>query len=301
MKTVVIGAGSDLGVQINGASSGPIQLIRDMSSFYKGEIISISQNSAIIKNRNLAEKRKNEIEINAFNKVLYDTLNEKYQAGLFPITIGGDGSVCIASILASLKANDGVGVIWFGAHPSYNTYDTTPTGNVHGMVLATVTGQKQEELRTFNENGAVINPISVSVVGARSIDQREQENLKYANVNVFSTDDIKSKGAGSIVDEAFKAAGEKAKKFHVVFNLDLIDPTVSIGVSVPEDNGIDEKTAMELIDAILTHAHELTSFDVVEFNPTKDPDRKTEQIALNILAKTVSTLDEIPDEEEKEA
>ncbi len=298
MKTVVLGAGSDLGVQINGASAGPIQLIRDMGSFYKGEIISITQSPAIIKNRNLAEKRKNEQEINTFNKVVYDKCLEKYNDKLFPVVIGGDQSVAIASVLACQKANEKIGVIWFGSHPSFNTYDTTPTGNIHGMVLATVSGQKQEELRNYFD-GTAVDPRAISIVGARSIDQREQENLKYANVNVFSTEDIKSNGAGSIVDEAFKAASEYAQKFHIVFNIDILDPTVSMGVSVPEDNGIDEKSAMELIDAILTHARELAGFDLVEFNPTKDPDRKTEQIALNILAKMVSTIDELKDDEEE--
>ena len=99
-------------------------------------------------------------------------------------------------------------------------------------------------------------------------------------------------GAGAIVDEAFNKASEKATKFHVVFNLDLIDPTISIGVSEPADNGIDEKTTMELIDAVLTHIDDICAFDIVEFNPTKDPERKTEQIALNILAKMTSTIDD---------
>ena len=292
MKTVVIGAGSDLGVQINGAVSGPIQLIRDMSSFYKGEIISITQSPAIIKNRNLAEKRKNELEINSFNKALYNKVGEKLDNGLFPVTIGGDASISIATILASLKHDANTGVIWLGAHPEYNNYETTPTGNVHGMTLATITGNKCDELRSFHETGTVVNPMAVSIIGARSIDGREQEAIKYNNVNIFSTEDIKSMGAGSIVDEAFRKASEKATKFHVVFDLDLIDPTVSIGVSEPADNGIDEKTTMELIDAILTHIDDICAFDIVEFNPTKDPERKTEQIALNILAKMTSTIDE---------
>ena len=54
----------------------------------------------------------------------------------------------------------------------------------------------------------------------------------------------------------------------------------------------------QLIDAVLTHANELIAFDIVEFNPTKDPDRKTEQIALNILAKMTSTLDDFKEESE---
>ena len=37
MKTFIIGAGSDLGVHIDGSALGPVQLINDIKGFYKSE------------------------------------------------------------------------------------------------------------------------------------------------------------------------------------------------------------------------------------------------------------------------
>ena len=36
-------------------------------------------------------------------------------------------------------------------------------------------------------------------------------------------------------------------------------------------------------EVILNHLDQVTSYDLVEFNPLRDKDRKTEQIAVNIL------------------
>ena len=57
MKSIIFGAGSDLGVHIDGAHLGPTQLINDLQSFYKGEVQSFTQDEAIIKSRNLSDRR----------------------------------------------------------------------------------------------------------------------------------------------------------------------------------------------------------------------------------------------------
>ena len=72
MKTILIGAGSDLGVHVDGAKLGPRRLITDLTSFYEKESVIIEQDPSIIKSRSLADKRKNDIEIVKFNKNLYD-------------------------------------------------------------------------------------------------------------------------------------------------------------------------------------------------------------------------------------
>ena len=57
MKTVIIGAGSDLGVHIDGAHLGPVQLMNDIKSFYEGEQALYLQDSDIIKSRNLSDTK----------------------------------------------------------------------------------------------------------------------------------------------------------------------------------------------------------------------------------------------------
>lgn len=286
MRTMIFGAGSDLGVHIDGASLGPTQLVNDISTFYKGESMMFPQDTSIIKSRNLSDRRKNEFEIEKYNSKLYKSIVEKIKEEYFPILIGGDHSVAIASALASVKANIDVGIIWIDAHTDYNTFETTITGNIHGLPLAAITGYKCSELRNYHD-GKIIQPSRCVIVGARSIDEKEKDNVKYSGVTLFTTEDIREKGIEAVMDEAFKIAGYKTKGVHVSYDLDIIDPKVAPGVSVPEYDGITEEEAMKINEQIIKHMNDILSFDLVELNPLRDINRKTEQIALNILSQII--------------
>lgn len=290
MRPMIFGAGTDLGVHIDGAQLGPVQLMNDLKSFYKGESVLFERDKDIIKSRNLSDRRKNEYEIEKFNSNLYKNMVDKIKEEYFPIMLGGDHSAAIASVLASAKVNVDIGIIWIDAHTDYNTFESTVTGNIHGLPLAAVTGYKCNELRTYH-NGKIVQPSRTVVVGARSIDEKEKDNLRYAGVTVFSTEDIKEKGIDAVMDEAFKIAGYKTKGIHISYDLDVIDPDVAPGVSIPEFDGINEEEAMKINEYLINHMKDIVSFDLVEFNPLRDVDRKTEQIALNILAQIINAVE----------
>lgn len=283
---MIFGACSDLGVNIDGANLGPVQLMNDIKAFYKGESMVFQKDESIIKSRNLSDRRKNEYEIEKFNTNLYKNMVEKIKEEYFPILIGGDHSVAIASALASAKVNVDVGMIWIDAHTDYNTFETTVTGNIHGLPLAAINGYKNSELRYYH-NGKVIQPSKTVIVGARSIDEAEKDNVRYSGVTVFTTQDIKEKGIDTVMAEAFKIAGYKTKGIHISYDLDIIDPDIAPGVSVPEFDGITEEEAMKINEYIINNMKDVLSYDLVEFNPLRDVNRKTEQIALNILAQVI--------------
>lgn len=290
MRTMIFGAGTDLGVHIDGASLGPIQIMNDLKTFYQGESLLFEQNKDIIKSRNLSDRRKNEYEIDNFNSNLYKNIVEKIKEEYFPIMIGGDHSASIASALASAKANIDIGCIWIDAHANYSTFSSTITGNIDDLSLAAINGYENQDLRHYH-NGKVIQAAKTVIVGARDIDDKEKDNLRYSGVTVFTTQDIKEKGIDVVMDEAFKIAGYKTKGIHISYDLDVIDPDIAPGVSIPKFDGITEEEAMSINEYIIKHIKDVISFDLVEFNPLRDIERKTEQIALNILAQIIKSVE----------
>ena len=286
MRTMIFGAGTDLGVHIDGADLGPVQLMNDLKSFYKGESMMFAKDKDIIKSRNLSDRRKNEYEIEKFNSLLYKNIVDKTKEEYFPILIGGDHSASIASALASAKVNIDVGIIWIDSNAGYDTFDTTVTGNMHDLPLAAINGYKNNDLKTYHD-GKIIQTSKTVVIGARGMDSAEKDNVKYSGITVFTTQDIKEKGVEAIMDEAFKIAGYKTKGIHISYDLGIIDPDVCPGVSIPEFDGISEEEAMQINEYIVKHFKDVLSYDLVEFNPLRDVDRKTEQIALNILAQII--------------
>jgi len=278
-KINFIGACSDLGVHVCGSEKGPNELI---NNFNIDSFIINKEN--IEKSLNTNDLRKNEKHINNFTKKVFDTTLNILEDNKTPLLIGGDHSCAIGSALASQKYHNNIGIIWVDAHGDYNTFETTKTGNLHGLPLAAITGYKCIELTNFITNN-FINPKNCVVVGARSIDPWEIGNMIDAGVTIFTTEDIKQKGADTIMKKAIEIACNNTNGFHISLDLDVIDPIIAPGVSIPEDNGITDKEIYLIVDETLKNKELVKSIDLVELNPNLDIDNKTKDIALKILNK----------------
>lgn len=202
----------------------------------------------------------------------------------FLLLLDGDHSIAIGSALASIKCNDNLGIIWFDAHGDFHTFDTTISGNIHGLPLAAITGYEKRFLADFH-TGNFYNFKNTVIVGARDLEPEEIENTKKAGITVFSTEDIKRFGVKSICDKAFKIASANTNGIHISYDIDLIDPNFAPGVSVPAVSGINLEDAFSIIDYIIENKNIIKSMDLVEFNPLQDIDHKTEIFSKNILKK----------------
>lgn len=282
----VIGACTDLGVHVDGAQFGPEELIKSINHKNINEIITLHYNP-VVKEKDNDNKRKNIVELNNFNKRLYNIVLNTIENNKFPLTLGGDHSLVIASALASIKKQKNLGIIWFDAHGDYNTFDTTISGNIHGLPLAVIDHYEKNDLADFH-TGNFYKPENTVIVGARDLDPLEIENLKDAGVTVFTTEDIKEQGADVITRKAFQIANNCTNGVHISYDIDLIDPKVAPGVSIPAKSGINLDEAYLIADTILKYKEIIKSADIVEYNPMRDIDDKTKKITLTILNKMLS-------------
>ncbi|MCI9087371.1 MAG: arginase [Clostridia bacterium] len=231
------------------------------------------------------EKRNLE-QINEFNQKLYSQVLQILEDNEFPLTVGGDHIIAIASSLASIKKHQNLGIIWFDSHADYNTYATSVTGNLHGLPLAVATHFEKDILADFHQ-GPFYDPKHTVIVGGRDIDPWEWSNVLESGVTVFSTKDIQKYGVEEICKKAFEIASNGTNGVHISFDLDLIDPTVAPGVSVPSIDGINLKETYELVDEIVKYSNIIKSADLVEYNPMFDKDNQTANLAKEILTKWI--------------
>lgn len=284
MKNIdIILACSDLGLHIDGCKLGPEILINNLNTNNINSIKTIKSNNSYIKDLNENNKRKNLNEINIFNKKLYHTINNSLENNHLTITIGGDHSIAIASALASINKYNNLGIIWFDAHADFNTFETTTSGNIHGLPFAAVTGYEKQFLSEFHNNN-YFNYKNAVLLGARDIDKpHELNNLKNAGITIITTDDIKKYGAEAMYEKAFSIASNGTNGIHISYDLDCIDSDIAPGVSVPVKNGIDLNDAYKFVNYILKNKDKVKSIDLVEFNPLTDKNQVTEKIATDIL------------------
>ena len=109
--------------------------------------------------------------------------------GVFPLTLGGDHSVSMGTVTGNaLRGKAGgarMGLIWVDAHTDYNTPESSPSGNIHGMPVAHLTGRGDERLTRLDglvSGDWAIRPEDVVMIGIRSVDARERELLRDAAV-----------------------------------------------------------------------------------------------------------------------
>jgi len=286
MKIKIIEACSDLGVNIDGSSLGPVALEKYIDK-NKCEIIRVKAEPCI-KSKDPKDLAKNIKALNKFNNNLYKTIVNIENNGYFPITIGGDHSIAIASSLASIKKEEKLGIIWIDTHPDFNTFKTTTTGNIHGLPLATVTNNNGDALTKFH-NGNFYKNENTVIIGARDIDPLEKVELEKANIKIFTTDDVKKHNVEEIIKQAISIATKNTNGIHISFDIDVMDPTIAPGVSVSFKNGINKEETFSLLNCLLNYKDMIKSFDIVEYNPSNDINQKTEKVTAEILKLLINT------------
>jgi arginase len=91
----------------------------------------------------------------------------------FVIFMGGDHSISIGSVTAVSQPGP-IGVIWVDAHGDFNTPETSPTGNIHGMPLAALVGRGAPELTGIGYEGRKVHEVHIVQIGIRSLDTQER-------------------------------------------------------------------------------------------------------------------------------
>jgi arginase len=204
--------------------------------------------------------------------------------GLFPIFLGGDHSIALGTVSGVARALPGVrtGLIWLDAHADFNTPETSPSGNIHGMPLSALTGHGHPDLVGIGGEGASVRAEDIVIVGVRSVDREERNLLREAGVSVYTMKEIDAYGAASVVRRALKNLSH-LDKVHLSFDLDVVDPDVAPGVGTPVRGGLTYREA-HLVMELINEAGIITSLDVVEVNPILDDRNGTAELAVELVA-----------------
>ena len=218
--------------------------------------------------------------------LLAERVAEAVRQDTLPITLGGDHSIALGSIAGVANARNPLGVVWFDAHGDFNTAATSPSGNVHGMILAALCGLGDERLVNVGGPGASIDPRRVAIVGARDLDTEERELLRSAGVHVLTMSDIDRRGMEAVTREALDIALDGADGLHVSFDLDVVDPSEAPGVGTPVHGGVTYREA-HLAMEMVAETGRLTGLDLVEVNPILDLHNQTAILATELALSAV--------------
>lgn len=204
-------------------------------------------------------------------KEIFQLVDHAFWETLLPVTLGGDHSLAMASVSAVLKHYPRTGILWVDAHADINTFETSPSGNLHGMPVAALAGLiPREDMFQGSWMKTNLDLRQIVYIGLRDVDEGEYQILKDNNVLYFTADQVHN---GSLKDILSQAQAHFVKNgftegLHLSFDIDALSAELVPSTGTPVPNGLNFSQLEELIQ-LIKEKFRLISVDCVEFNPEK--------------------------------
>ena len=268
----VWGACFDQGQRHPGASEGP-EVIRASGVLQRlielgvrlvdhGDLREDRAEDDTLDNRQLATAR--------FSRATYEKVREILGRGELALTLGGDHSIGLGSVAASLEEDEDSVVVWVDAHADINTMTTSNSGNMHGMPVSFNIPELAEEFRHKGEMNwitARLKPSRIAYIGLRDVEEAERNVLRALNIPSFFMSDIDRLGVSDVVTEALRRIDpDGCRNIHLSFDIDALDPCDASATGTPVRGGLSLREGMTVCDMI-HRTGRLTAMDLVEVNP----------------------------------
>ncbi|VEU20107.1 DEKNAAC100917 [Brettanomyces naardenensis] len=205
-------------------------------------------------------------------KKIYQASSEARRTKSFPLTIGGDHSIGMSTILAFINAHPDGGIIWVDAHADINTPSSTDSGNLHGCPVAFAMGLDEEhwpsDFEWIKQLKHLVKPNQIAYIGLRDVDKGEKKILKDLGIAAFSMYHIDKYGINGVVKRAIKAINPTGEgPIHVSYDVDGIDPQYVAATGTPVRGGLTLREGLFIVEELAATGL-LAGLDIVEVNPS---------------------------------
>jgi arginase len=211
-----------------------------------------------------------------------DLVARAVDEGHVPVVLGGDHSVALGTLGGMSRELGTGGVLWIDAHGDSNTPETTPSGNVHGMVLAAALGWGGERFESAAWDLPAVGADRVALVGVRALDDGERRLLREHEVRVYTMSDVDRIGIERAIRESLTHIAGPGF-VHVSLDMDAVDPDVAPGVGTPVRGGLSYREA-HLAMELVAESGLAGSLEIVEVNPILDRENATARLAVELVA-----------------
>lgn len=243
--------------------------------------------------------------INMYEKVS-KSVSESLKGNFFPVLISGDHSNAGATIagIKMAKPKSKLGVIWIDAHADLHTPYTTPSGNLHGMPLATAINEDNQDcaiheldeetksqwkaLKQMGKISPKVLPEDIVFISLRDFEKEEKHLIEKHGMKVITTNEVRRKGPENIVRSVLRYLSD-CTDIYISFDVDSLDSSISKGTGTPVNNGLREREAEDLISKFMQN-RKVCCFEITEVNPTLDKENMMAEIAFNILQRSVNIV-----------
>jgi arginase len=286
----LIGAPTDIGASVRGASMGPEALrVAQLQPRLESHGLSVLDRGNLGGPANPWQQPaggyRHLDEVVRWNQAVHDAVIQELRARRLPVLLGGDHCLGIGSISAVARhcreAGRKLRVLWLDAHADFNTSAITPSGNIHGMPVACLCGHGPQALVEMSGQVPAIQPKCIRQIGIRSVDPAEKRFVHEQDLEVFDMRYIDEMGMRHTMELAL-ATLDANTHLHVRFDVDFLDAEIAPGVGTTVPGGPTYREA-QLCMEMIADTGRMASLDVMELNPALDVRNKTAELAVDLI------------------
>lgn len=205
--------------------------------------------------------------------------------GVMPVWLGGDHSLSLGTVAGAAAYAKAVGrplfVLWLDAHPDFNTFATTASGNTHGMAAAFFCGLPGFDALLGRPLATAVDPANVCMIGIRSVDRPERELLHGVRAHGMAA--LRECGVERLLEPFLHDVAEANGLLHVSFDVDFLDPGIAPATGTPVPGGASLAEARQIM-ALVRESRLMTSLDIAELNPSLDEAGRTAALVADLAA-----------------
>ena len=204
--------------------------------------------------------------------MLAKRVQEAIASGSFPLVLSGNCNATVGVIagLAGASPKEEVGLIWFDGHADFNTPETTTSGFLDGMGLATAVGHCWAKMVHTIPAFRPVREENVVLIGSRGATPVEKERLWASEATVVEEQSVRALGGRGALEPALNAMSGRVRSVHVHLDLDVLDPeAVDPANEFAPEGGLRTEEVEACIWAIREHL-EVTSATVASYDPSFD-------------------------------
>ena len=230
-------------------------------------------------------------------------VKEAIDSGMFPLIIAGDHSSAGGTMAGLKLAYPGkrLGVLWIDAHADLHSPYTTPSGNIHGMPIATALGVDQSDLQKNNLDLTTmqywnqlkshsLKPADLIYIGVRDVEEEEIHAMQQLNLRNYTVKELRDRGLQTCIDEISEKL-QACDIVYVSFDVDSMDPSeTSYGTGTPVPMGISFDEAKSILTS-MSKLNNLACVELVEVNPCLDNEKnKMAERSFELINSLVKSL-----------
>ena len=211
-------------------------------------------------------------------RAVADEVRATRTEGRFPLVLSGN---CLSAVGVVAGLGAGTGVIWIDAHGDFNTPQTTMSGFLDGMTLATATGRCWLELARSIEGFEPVPDKAVVMLGARDLDPGEGAALARSEITRLGVT-----VAPNELERVLHSVGPMMQRFYIHLDLDALDPNEGRANGYAVRGGFKSEQLQELLSRIASHLP-VEAFTIAGYDPSYDSEGKVSTLAFAAAAAVI--------------